>query len=75
MKRILIAALIPGLLILSAPTSAQQGFFVKPLAEKKVTELPPGDLFWPILLKNSRALLRRSITSVSVPEQAQHPVC
>ena len=25
---------------------AQQGFFVKALAEEKVTELPPGDLFW-----------------------------
>jgi hypothetical protein len=46
MKRILIAALIPGLLILSAPAWAQQGFFVKPLVEKKVTELPSGDLFW-----------------------------
>jgi len=46
MKRILIAALIPGSLMLFAPAWAQQGFFVKPLAEKKVTELPPGDLFW-----------------------------
>ncbi|WP_404286851.1 cupin domain-containing protein [Microvirga sp. RSM25] len=48
MKRKLFAALIPGLLILSVPALAQQGFFVKPLAEKKVTELPPGDLFWRI---------------------------
>ncbi|WP_134497132.1 cupin domain-containing protein [Microvirga pakistanensis] len=48
MKRKLFALLIPGLLILSSPASAQQGFFVKPLAEKKVTELPPGDLFWHI---------------------------
>lgn len=48
MKRKLFASLIPGLLILSSPASAQQGFFVKPLAEKKVTELPPGDLFWRI---------------------------
>ena len=45
MKRKLFAALIPGLLILSPLGMAQQGFFVKPLAEKKVTELPPGDLF------------------------------
>lgn len=48
MKRKLLAILIPGLLILSSPASAQQGFFVKPLAEKKVTELPPGELFWHI---------------------------
>jgi hypothetical protein len=48
MKRKLLAVLIPGLLIFSSPASAQQGFFVKPLAEKKVTELPPGDLFWHI---------------------------
>jgi hypothetical protein len=48
MKRKLFAVLIPGLLILSSPASAQQGFFVKPLAEKKVTELPPGELFWHI---------------------------
>jgi quercetin dioxygenase-like cupin family protein len=48
MKRKLLAVLIPGLLILTSPASAQQGFFVKPLAEKKVTELPPGELFWHI---------------------------
>ena len=48
MKRKLFAALISGLLILSPGATAQQGFFVKPLVEKKVTELPPGDLFWHI---------------------------
>jgi len=48
MKQKLFAALIPGFLILSAPAAAQQGFFVKPLVEKKVTELPPGELFWHI---------------------------
>ncbi|KAB0264645.1 cupin domain-containing protein [Microvirga brassicacearum] len=48
MKRRLLAALIPGLLILSSPLPAQQSFFVKPLAEKKVAELPAGDLFWRI---------------------------
>ncbi len=46
MKRKLFAALIPGLLILAPLAMAQQGFFVKLLAEKKVTDLPPGDLFW-----------------------------
>lgn len=46
MKRKLIAALVPSFLALSSPAAAQQGFFVKPLAEKKVAELPTGDLFW-----------------------------
>jgi hypothetical protein len=48
MKRKLFVAFIPGLVILFSPAWAQQGFFVKPLAERKVTELPPGDLFWRI---------------------------
>src|SRR4051812_44528237 len=49
MKRMLITPLLPGLLILSSLAMAQQSsFFVKPLVEKKVTELPSGDLFWSI---------------------------
>jgi hypothetical protein len=48
MNRKLFAALIPGLQFLCSPAAAQQGFFVKPLAEKKVTELPAGELFWHI---------------------------
>ncbi|MBM6578866.1 hypothetical protein ILT44_01630 [Microvirga sp. BT689] len=48
MKRKLIAALVPGLFILSSPATAQQAFSVKPLVEKKVAELPAGDLFWRI---------------------------
>ena len=48
MKRKLIAALVPGLFVLSSPATAQQTFFVKPLIEKKVAELPSGDLFWRI---------------------------
>lgn len=46
MKRKLISALLPGMLVLSSLAAAQQSFFVKPLAEKKVTELPSGELFW-----------------------------
>lgn len=42
----LIAALVLGLFVLSSSASAEQKFFVKPLVEKKVTELPAGDLFW-----------------------------
>jgi len=48
MKRKLIRALLPTLLILPSPVTAQQTFAVKPLVEKKVTELPSGDLFWRI---------------------------
>ena len=49
MKRKLIAALIPvGLFVLPSLATAQQTFFVKPLSEKKVTQLPAGDLFWGI---------------------------
>jgi hypothetical protein len=48
MKHKLIAALVPGLFVLSSLAKAQQTFFVKPLVEEKVTELPTGDLFWRI---------------------------
>jgi quercetin dioxygenase-like cupin family protein len=48
MKHKLITALIPGLFVLSSLAMAQQTFVVKPLVEKKVTELPSGDLFWRI---------------------------
>jgi hypothetical protein len=48
MKHKIIAALVPGLFVLSSLATAQQTFFVKPLVEKKVAELPPGDLFWRI---------------------------
>jgi quercetin dioxygenase-like cupin family protein len=48
MKHRIIAAFIPGLLVLSSLAMAQQTFVVKPLVEKMVTELPSGDLFWRI---------------------------
>lgn len=48
MKRKLTAALVPGLFVLSSLATAQQGFFVKPLVEKKVMALPSGDLYWHI---------------------------
>jgi hypothetical protein len=35
-----------ALLLPQSPAIAQQGLVVKPLAEKKVTELPAGPLFW-----------------------------
>ena len=42
-----LAVLLAGWL-LSVGALAQQALLVKPLAEKKVTELPAGDLFWRI---------------------------
>jgi len=48
MNRKILAALIPGLLVLSPLATAQQTFFVKPLAETKTSQLPSGDLFWHI---------------------------
>ncbi len=47
MKRKLISAVIPGLLLASLAL-AQQGFSAKPLVEKRVTELPSDDLYWRI---------------------------
>ncbi|MBD2747190.1 cupin domain-containing protein [Microvirga sp. BT688] len=48
MKRKLIAALTSGLFVLPSLATAQQALSVKPLVERKVTELPAGDLFWRI---------------------------
>jgi quercetin dioxygenase-like cupin family protein len=48
MKHKRLAALIPVALLLQLPSllAAEQSFFVKPLSEKKVSDLPAGDLFW-----------------------------
>jgi quercetin dioxygenase-like cupin family protein len=51
MKRIVIAmivCLVSGLWLLPSTTRAQQQLVIKPLAEKKVAELPAGELFWRI---------------------------
>jgi len=42
------AAVVLGLLMLPSLATADQKFFVKPLVEKKVTELPAGELHWRI---------------------------
>lgn len=49
MKRFLISIIVvlaPGLWCLPSTAIAQQKFVIKPLAEKKVAELPAGPLFW-----------------------------
>ena len=50
MKRSLLQCLAFGLAVCMAPqwAVAQQALVIKPLSEKKVTELPPGELFWRI---------------------------
>jgi quercetin dioxygenase-like cupin family protein len=44
----MIMTLASGLCLSPATATAQQKFVVTPLAEKKVSELPPGSLFWRI---------------------------
>lgn len=47
MKRLLISAvLLAGLSGFQFTATAQQQFFVKPVVEKKVTQLPAGQLYW-----------------------------
>jgi len=51
MKRILIGVIVVlalGSWSLSSTVIAQQPLVIKPLAEKKITELPAGPLFWRI---------------------------
>jgi hypothetical protein len=51
MKRILIAAIVvlaSELWLSPSTATAQQALVIKPLAEKKVAELPAGQLFWRI---------------------------
>jgi hypothetical protein len=48
MKRKFVALLASGLFLLSSPAVTQQALVIKPLVEKKVTELPTGPLFWRI---------------------------
>ena len=49
------ATLAASLSWLQAPAFAQQPLLVKPLAERRVTDLPPGDLYWRIETVESRA--------------------
>ena len=49
------AALATGLSLLSEPAFAQQALVVKPLAERRVAELPSGDLFWRIESVDTKA--------------------
>ena len=55
MKRALLRCLALGLAVCIAPqwAVAQQALVIKPLAERKVLELPPGELFWRIENFNS----------------------
>ena len=51
MKRLAVATagiLASSLCLHLAPAAAQSALVIKPLAEKKVTDLPPGNLYWRI---------------------------
>jgi len=50
MKRVLLRYLALGLAVCMAPSwaVAQQALVIKPLTERKVLELPPGELYWRI---------------------------
>ncbi len=43
-----IAILAGSLCLLAAPAMAAQPLLIKPLAQKKVADLPPGELYWRI---------------------------
>lgn len=49
------AALATGLALLHPPALSQPALVVKPLAERRVAELPPGELFWRIETVGTRA--------------------
>ena len=53
-RRICIAALLAACLPL-APAFAQQALVIKPLAERRVAELPVGELYWRIETVDSRS--------------------
>jgi len=50
MNRVVVCCLALGFAVCMAPpwAAAQQPLVIKPLAERKVPELPPGELFWRI---------------------------
>ncbi len=48
MPRMLTLVFTAGLAFLTCPAMSQQALTIKPLAEKKVAELPKGQLFWRI---------------------------
>jgi quercetin dioxygenase-like cupin family protein len=49
-------------LAFSSLAVAQQAFFVKPLVEKKVTELPSGELYWHLETFESKEQAQRAAT-------------
>jgi hypothetical protein len=61
MKHSVFAGLFLGSLIASQAALAQQAFFVKPLVEMKVKELPPGDLYWHLSNFDSKEKAQASV--------------
>jgi quercetin dioxygenase-like cupin family protein len=69
----LISAVIPGLL-LSSLALAQQGFSAKPLVERKVTELPSGDLYWRIVNFDTQEQARQAAGSTGLVAESDGKV-
>jgi hypothetical protein len=71
MRRKFFAVLVP-LLLTSAMAAAQQGnFVVKPLAEKKVTELPSGPLFWHVETFPTKEQAQTAAGPISLATEAE----
>lgn len=70
----LIAILAGSLCLLAAPAMAAQPLVIKPLAEKKVTELPQGDLYWRIENFGSVAQAQASASPWSLVAEADGKV-
>jgi mannose-6-phosphate isomerase-like protein (cupin superfamily) len=68
-RRICAGALLAASLSL-APAFAQQALLVKPLAERRVAELPAGDLFWRIETVGTRAQADALTGSTSLVAEA-----
>jgi len=76
MKRSLCQRVVLGLAAcaFAAAACAQQALVIKPLAEKKVVELPPGELFWRIENFQSMAQANAAMNAWSLVAQADQRV-
>jgi hypothetical protein len=61
---------IVGFLLWAPDAAAQAKFFVEPIAEKKIKELPPGPLYWTI--ENFSSLAAAQATTGATSLAAEH---
>jgi hypothetical protein len=55
-----------GVLLLPSAAAAQQAFFVKPVAEKKLKQLPAGQLYWQVETFPTLALAQAAAAETSL---------